>query len=206
MRIGINIPDDLFERMAPLKSVTNISEVCRKAIETHVEAYEQAKKRAEEDGMDALAERLSRRLDEPDIDWEGLALQDARMWAEMATEQWEVLEDRLEARGRQGHLPYDVPVPRVQGCKGFGDRWDENDELTLRQFERDLKTDHFQAAKTRYDRAFVSYLIAVWQKAKEQSERRSTSRAVARKRAHQESRTRVELPQCLTDLEGQTQT
>ncbi len=179
MRIGINIPDDLYKRMAPLSPVTNTSEVCRRAIEAHVEAYEKARKRAEKDGMDALAERLSRQLDGPDVDWEELAHQDARMWAELATlDQWGFLEDRLEARGRQGQLPYDVPVPRVQGCRGFGDRWDEHDESTLRQFERDPGTDHFQAAKTRYDRAFVSYLIAVWQKAKEQSERRSTGRAV----------------------------
>ena len=200
MRIGINIADDLLKRMAPLRSVINVSEICRRAIENHVQAYEQAKKRAEEDGMDAVAERLAQQLEEPEVDWKGLGLQDARMWAEMATpEDWEYLQHRLDVWIRQGHLPYDVPVPHVEGVKGFYQREHENKEWMIRQFDRDAKSDHFLAAKARYDLAFVSYLIAVWEKAKGIEQRLAATNTAAMAKAYEDSRAKVELPSALAN-------
>ena len=41
MRIGINIPKELHQRLQPLKGTMNISQICREALEAHVEKYEE---------------------------------------------------------------------------------------------------------------------------------------------------------------------
>ena len=59
MRIGVNIPEDLYQRLKPLKETVNISQVCREAIEAYVNDYERALSRNEADGMDDVVDRLS---------------------------------------------------------------------------------------------------------------------------------------------------
>ena len=59
MRIGVNIPDDLYQRMKHIKHTVNVSQVCREAIEAYVEDYERARARLESDGADEMVKRLS---------------------------------------------------------------------------------------------------------------------------------------------------
>lgn len=59
MRLGINVPNDLNERFKPLKATYNLSEICREAIKSKVEAYEKAMAQADSDGMQAVADRLA---------------------------------------------------------------------------------------------------------------------------------------------------
>ena len=42
MRLGINIPYDLHQRLMPLKQYVNVSQICRQAIEDRVRCYEKA--------------------------------------------------------------------------------------------------------------------------------------------------------------------
>ena len=119
MRLGINIPSDLYQRMAPLKGTVNISQICRSAIEAHVEAHERAVAMASEtDDMTDAIDRLA----EPEIvvDWVGIGLADGKAWIETAEpEHLDQLVHIMEVIERQGRPPTDVWVPNVPGVKDY---------------------------------------------------------------------------------------
>jgi hypothetical protein len=202
MRIGINVPDDLYERMEPLRRnrVTNVSQVCRDAIKAHVEAYERALARAKEDGMDSVAERLGNRLVPQELDWELLGIEDAKVWVQLAkVEDFEYLLHRLEVFERQGRSPYEVPIPRVQGAKFFEARSYEHEEWFDRQAEADEERNPYVEAKLVYQRGKISCILAVWNMAKEIAKRKSNAEAIARKRSRREARSQIEVPDHLIE-------
>ena len=200
MRIGINVADDLLRRMEPLKTVTNVSQICRDAIKTHVEAYERALTRANEDGMTAIAERLGSMLIPHEVDWELLGIEDAKMWVELAElEDFEQLLHRLEVLERQGRSPYEVPVPRVQGVKFFEARSYEHAEWFDRQIEIDEEKNPYIEAKLVYQRGKVSYILAVWNMAKEVAKQKHNAETVAREKARREARRQIQVPDHLTN-------
>ncbi len=89
MRIGINIPKELHQRLQPLKGTLNISQVCREALEAHVERYEEfigwlssdeAKKVVAE-----ICELELQRKAMVEVDWETVGYQDAKDWVQAAT-------------------------------------------------------------------------------------------------------------------------
>ena len=59
MRVGINIPNALYERLRPLRQTVNLSQVCREAIESYVEDYERAAVRVEADAPEQVVSRIS---------------------------------------------------------------------------------------------------------------------------------------------------
>ncbi len=195
VRIGINVPDDLHERMEPLKRLTNVSQVCRDAIKAHVEAYERALARAKEDGMDSVAERLGNKLVPQEVDWELLGIEDAKVWVQLAkVEDFECLLHRLEGLERQGRSPYEVPIPRVEGTRVFEARSYEHEEWFDRQAEADEEKNPYVEAKLAYQRGKISYILAVWNMAKEIAKERSNAVVIARKRSRREARNQIEVP------------
>ena len=82
MRIGVNIPNDLYRRMEPIKHTINISQVCREAIETYVEDYERARDRLESDDINETVDRLFSEEEQMTIDWKELGWTDAKTWVE----------------------------------------------------------------------------------------------------------------------------
>ncbi|MBI2847039.1 MAG: hypothetical protein HYX82_04070 [Chloroflexi bacterium] len=164
MRIGINVPDKLLKRMEPVRQLMNLSQVCREAIESRVNAYERALVRAQRDGMETVAERLWQGQSAQTIDWEALGLEDGKLWVQLASQKdWEYLLHRLEVLKRQQRSPGSWVVPYLVGTKTFSDRWHENKEWFYRQYELDENTDHHQQAESAYTRGLLSYLTAVWQ-------------------------------------------
>lgn len=200
MRIGINVPDDLLKRLEPLKTVTNVSKICRDAIKAHVEAYERAMTRAKEDGMNAIAERLGNMLVPQEVDWELLGIEDAKMWVQLAKlEDFEDLLDRLEAFGGAGRAPYDVPIPSVQGVKRFEERSYDYDKWFDRQIEADPSGNPYIEAKLIYQRGKVSYILAVWNMAMEIAKERYKIESIAREKARREARNQIKVPDHLID-------
>jgi len=203
VRIGINVPDDLLKRMEPLKTVTNVSQICRDAIKTHIEAYERAMTRAKEDGMNAIAEHLSNKLVPQEVDWELLGIEDAKIWVQLAKlENFEYLLHKLEVLERQGRSPYEVRIPRVQGDKSFGERSDEHDEWFLRQIEADKESNPDIEAELIYQRGKLSYILAVWNMTKEKAKEKYKAESIARKNARREAQNKIQVPDHLIESSG----
>lgn len=200
MRIGINVPDELLKKLEPLKTVTNVSQICRDAIKAHVEAYERAKTRAKRDGIDAIAERLGNKLVPQEVDWELLGIEDAKMWVQLAKlEDFEYLSQKLEVLERRGHSPYEVTFPRVQGVKSFEERFWEHDEWFVRQIEADEESDPDVEAKLIYQRGKLSYILAVWEKAKEIAKEKRKIESIARENARREAQNQIKVPDHLLE-------
>ena len=89
VRIGINIPKGLHQRIQPLKGTVNISEICREAIEARVKKYEgSAGWLDSESAKQVVAEICEKELQRKamvEVDWETMGYQDAKDWTQAAT-------------------------------------------------------------------------------------------------------------------------
>ena len=200
MRIGINVSDDLLKRLEPLKTVTNVSQICRDAIKAHVEAYERAKTRAKQDGINTIAERLGNKLVPQEVDWELIGIEDAKMWVQLAKlGDFEYLLHRLEVLERQGRSLHEVPIPRVQGVKFFEERSYEHDEWFDRQIEADEESNPYIEAKLVYQRGKLSYILVVWEMAKEIAKEKRKIESIARENARREAQNQIKVPDHLLE-------
>ncbi len=92
MRLGVNIPKEIYDQIKESRPEVNVSQVCREALEKRVALYERARARAAEDDVDKEAARLASSvrnlLIEPD--WVSFALDDAQEWlGAVDKEEWE---------------------------------------------------------------------------------------------------------------------
>ena len=172
MRIGINVPNELLKRMEPLKRMTNVSQICRDAIEAWVDSYERAKERAGRDGMEDVALRLRKQLESYEVDWEALGHEDAKIWAQMATlENFEHLFHNVRVAKRQGRLPGLWCAPILPGTKDYHERQGEHSEWFGRQIELDeYGPNPYLKSEEEYTRGWLAYLTAVWDMAKRRTE------------------------------------
>ena len=168
MRIGINIPNDLLKRMEPLKQMINISQVCRDAIQAQVDTYERARERAKQDGMEEVATTLHQELQRYDLDWEALGHEDAKIWVQKASlKDFEHFAHNLKVGRSKGRTPGIWMAPILPGTKSYGERAGEHKEWFMRQSELELEYDYHQKAQHDYERGWTSYVISVWEMAKQ---------------------------------------
>lgn len=89
VRIGVNIPKELHQRLQPLKGTMNISEICREAIEARVKKYEEFVGWLDsESAKQVVAEICEKELQRKalvGVDWETIGYQDAKDWVQAAT-------------------------------------------------------------------------------------------------------------------------
>ncbi|MFC1952977.1 hypothetical protein ACFLWR_02480 [Chloroflexota bacterium] len=171
MRIGINIPDDLLQKMEPVKKISNVSQICREAIQETINNYQRAKERAGQDGMSDIALRLRKEMESYKVNWEDLGHEDAKAWSQIATlKNFEDLMHNLENAKKKGRTPGLWVAPILTGVKGFEERAGENEAWFSRQKELDDNPDYFQMAEEGYERGWLSYVTAVWEMVKESSE------------------------------------
>jgi len=138
MRIGVNVPDDLLNQMEPIKHMTNLSQVCREAIKARVDAYQGARDRADREGMQDVAARLSQEYSEQAVDWETLGHEDAKMWVQLASvRDFENLFHNLKIDKRQGRPPRILVSRHLSGAKTFLDRQYNHKEWFERQHKLD---------------------------------------------------------------------
>ncbi len=200
MRIGINISDELLKRMEPLKTVTNVSQICRDAIKRHVEAYERALKQAKEDGIEPIAERLSNMLLPQEVDWELLGIEDGKMWVQLAkVDDFEYLLERLEVVERQGRSPYEVPIPRLQGDKVFEEHSYEHNEWFDKRIEAGQANNPYVEAKLIYQRGKVSYILAVWKMAKKKAQEKYEKEISTRNKIRKDAQNQINVPNNLLE-------
>jgi hypothetical protein len=185
MRIGINIPDKLYERFKPLKSTHNISQVCRDAIESLVRAYETALTQAEIDGVQVVADRLWIQYSKESIlDWQDIGRENAKKWTAQAT--LEDIEDLLHnylVHQRLGKQPEEfLGRWRVPNKETFEYVLRQNADWFRRQRDLNLSVDPLALAEADYQRGWTTYMTAVRTKLVERIEEEK----VARRKTKQE--------------------
>ena len=168
MRIGINVPTDLLKRMEPLKQMINISQVCRDAIQAWVDTYERARERARQDGMEEVAIGLRQELESYELDWEALGYENAKLWVQKASlKDFEHFAHNLKVGRSKGRTPGIWMAPYLPGTRSYGERQHEHREWFERQCELDEESNPYMQAKEEYERGWMSYVIAVWEMAKQ---------------------------------------
>jgi len=183
MRIGINIPNDLYERFKPLRGTYNLSQVCRDAITVRIESYEKARKQASGDGMEALASRFWQEYSKKTIlDWEAIGRENAKKWAESASLQdFEDLFHNISVHRRKGREPGEfLGGWRIAPENRFHVAQQQHEDWFIRQIELDETTNYYILAEQEYNRGWVSYLTAVWQMLREKIEADAAARVKAR--------------------------
>lgn len=193
MRIGINIPNDLYERFKPLRGTYNLSQVCRDAIKSRIESYEKAREQASSDGMQDLANRFWQEYSKKTIlDWEAIGRENAKKWAEAATlEDFEDLFHNISVHKRKGHEPEEfLGGWRIAPDNRYEVAQQQHEDWFARMSELDLPTNYYILAKQEYNKGWVSYLTAVWQMLREKIE----ADATAREKARQQGTPKPELP------------
>ena len=165
VRIGVNIPNDLYRRMEPIKHTINISQVCREAIEAHVEEYEQARARLESDDIDETVDRLCREEERLTVDWEELGWADAKVWVEAVDkESFEHLFHRVDILKKQGRPTWIVPPPGATEAKTFVKRASEHEKYFEYLIDLNPASDPLRDAEEEYGRAWLAYVCAVREK------------------------------------------
>ena len=146
----------------------NISQVCREAIQAQVDAYERARERARQDGMEEVATTLQQELQRYDLDWEALGHEDAKIWVQKASlKDFEHFAHNLKVGRNKGRTPGIWMAPHLPGTKVFGERQAEHAEWFAQQCELDWDSNPYLRAQEEYVRGWTSYLIAVLDMAKD---------------------------------------
>lgn len=198
MRIGINVPNDLYERFKPLRETYNLSQVCRDAIKTRIETYEKAIEHAKSDGMDEVANKLWLEYSAKTIvDWEAVGRDDAKVWAQLATlEDFENLFHNVSIRKKKGgDLGAFLWYRQIPGVKRFEYHYDEHKVWFARQWELNQADNPHAIAQSRYYDGWFSYITAVWQ----MLQKKIKTDAEARLKAYQQQ-AKPEVPKHLEDF------
>ena len=129
MRIGINVPNDLLNRVKTLQPQVNISQVCREALTKLADNHDLAVERVARSGvtLERAAEFAERQPVEPN--WVGYGLEDAATWvSKVSPDDWDEFWERYDEDQQDG-----MPLVLVVNCfaltyggKDFSARWYEN--------------------------------------------------------------------------------
>ncbi len=201
MRIGLNLSNELLERLKPLKNTVNLSQICRDAIKSRIETYEGAINQANSDGMQAVADKLWLEYSKRTIlDWEAIGREDAKGWVQFATLQdFEDLFHNIGIDKRQGVEPGQFEARIMPEAKRFDERQQEHSEWFREWFHREGKLDKttniYIQARLEYNRGWISYVTAVWNMVK----KRITDDATAREKSRQQVKDKPEIPNHLVD-------
>ena len=169
MRIGINVPNDLLNRVKALQPPVNISQVCREALENHATGLQRVEDWISHDGgIDEEVRRLAADYEQWGVepDWPRLGWDDAREWLKGVTsERWtHFLRDWefLESRGGQLDSSHCIIYSKGAGVKIYSYRFLENqDWFNTRYFYASLRGHSFsdyEESRKSYEAAWVSYV------------------------------------------------
>ena len=192
MRIGINVPNELLQRLEPLKPELNISQVCREALEAKAESYEQMQARLGDAGVREAVARVWEQEKEfraaIDFDWETLGYEDARAWVKAATrDDWNELLDWIEWSKESKTPEWEIFPPIIDGVNTIGERFRELTDSIRRMegqepafrvwFWQKCGANGYMVNEREYMTAWMAYTKAAWglvrQKEREYLEERS---------------------------------
>lgn len=189
MRIGINIPRELHERLQPLKGTMNISQICREALEKHVEKYEEFVGWLDSDcARQVVAEICDKEIQRKalvEVDWETIGYQDAKDWVEAATlvdwDYWDRYrndphqQNIIWVHGRHvREAPMKGRFVSPGGAKTFFERHREYTELVYEQdaefwewmneeYDELAQVFDYGTAERDYGRGWMAFTTAVWE-------------------------------------------
>ncbi len=169
MRIGINVPNDLLNRVKTLQPQVNISQVCREALENHATGLQRVEDWISYDGeIDEEVCRLAEDYEHWGVepDWTRLGWDDARGWLKgITSERWtHFLRDWefLESRGGKPDSSHCHIYSNGAGVKNYSDRFLENQGwFNARYFYASLRGHSFsdyEESRKLYEAAWVSYV------------------------------------------------
>ena len=174
VRIGINIPNELMQRLEPLKPELNISQVCREALTAKVESHERMLASLD-DGIKVAVEIVWEQerdfLAVVEVDWEMRGYEDAEAWVKVAElKDWDYLHHRQGVINKQGRPAWEVPPPHLPGVKDFTERRGElsarmnqkGDDFFDRLYDGEQGGIDFAAAEREYMTAWLTYTNEVW--------------------------------------------
>ena len=190
MRIGINIPKELHQRLQPLKGTVNISEICRDAIEARVKKYEAFVGWLDsENAKQVVAEICEKELERKAIvefDWETTGYEDAKDWVKAATladwDYWNRCRNHpdngirdmvwmqgrhvLEGKNRGRFISPGMAGTFFQRRREYDGRMREQDddfwEWLYEEYDRLNPFTDYAAGQQEYGRAWMAYTTAVW--------------------------------------------
>lgn len=171
MRIGINVPNDLLNRVKDLQPEVNISQVCREALEKLATTKELAVERVGRDGavLERVVEFANALPVEPD--WVGYGLVDAAAWvSSVSPDDWDEFWEMYDEDQQDG-MPSVIAVNCFAlryGGKDFSDRWQENEaNWGFHRANRRRYPELHGSAQKDYIGAWLAYVKEVRRRQKE---------------------------------------
>ena len=155
MRIGVNMPDKLLQRVKQIRPEVNVSQVCREALEARATLAERVSAQVQEDGMASHIRRFFEPgyapLSEPD--WVGLGMEDARSWIESINpKEWHQVNSYYDRSSEKENC---IPLVFEIGI-AFSRRLGDHRDWYSQRFSRgDIGAR--DEALTRYRDAWLSY-------------------------------------------------
>ena len=190
MRIGINVPDDLLDRVKQAWTSVNISEVCRDALQRTVEEGRRVTNRVEQDDVEEKIAWLDAQTALPEEpDWVALALDDAATWFKGITAAgWEHFLhqcDVLRRQGRDEAVMVDI-WSSMYDAQGIRRHLHESQEWLISELEREemtgIRSNAWERAMRTYARAWLGYVHEVRRRLEDRREE-----ALARRQAEREA-------------------
>ena len=206
MRIGINVPNELLERVKQVKPEVNVSQVCREALELRVELAQRAAALAANNGVDELVAQLDQSVEKPMIepDWEAHGFDDARDWIKhVKPADWEQFIHQCESLRKNGRDEAELvdvwsTSDEVRGLNG---RLLEHKEWFIAQYDLHFEfggdVDLHEKARKEYSRAWLAYIWVVRRKL-EKLRKEEYNKVMAEREADRRSRPEPEVPIRLT--------
>ena len=203
MRIGVNIPGELVQRIEPLRPLLNVSRICREAIETYARNCDRAARLGEAELAEAEAERLLGQELRINVDWEDMGYQDGKAWAQASD-----LEDFEDAfhnfgiaqRNGAAWLPWMMSAQDkgAQSVKNYWQRHNEHTEWYRQQCALRPESNPFQEAERLYTAGWLAYVGTVWSMIQRRREERRREWEEAMRKGR-ESHSAPRIPESITD-------
>ena len=159
MRIGVNIPDKLLQRVKKIRPEVNVSQVCRQALENRTTLAERVMVQVEEDGMESHIQRFFERNHAPlpEPDWVGYAMDDARSWVESVDpNEWHIVNgsyDRFVDKEKCIELITEIGI-------AFYRRWRDHLDWCSQRYRRGDPGARYEAV-SKYRNAWLAYYCDV---------------------------------------------
>ena len=168
MRLGINVPNDLIQRVKEAQPNVNISQVCREALEQLAERGERVSHKLSDMDFSWRLKEFSESEKAPvvDPDWMGYALEDVEHWVNnISADDWaDFCEDYENIKKEQGELNLWLWYWYVPDCMTFHHREMENEDWVRQQFRRGGDPTALQNASRIYTETWLAYVEAVRRK------------------------------------------
>ena len=207
MRIGINVPNELLQRVKDIRPEVNVSQICREALESRAAEAERIAAQTDIDGITEhilrLAESDKAPLLEPD--WVGMALEDARdwvravdvdLWFDFCRDYDERIEDGNDVKSLPGFWAMQAKA------KGLWERHDETREWYFQQMRLCIHSPaKRQAVLARqekdvndYRRTWLGYVLEARRRLQEYVDAEYEKQAARRERERKANFSEPELP------------